>query len=43
MREHLPDITKEDRLPERDFFWKVFYALHPDQVEAMIKQASDYR
>ena len=27
------------RLPERDFFWKVIYCLHPDFVDSKIQQA----
>ena len=43
--DHLPDPTGNDeqRLPERDFFWKVLYSLHPDYVEDMVKQATQQR
>ena len=38
VREYLPDPHgKEQRLPEKDFFWKVLYALNPAMVEDYIK------
>ena len=41
----LPDPTGkgEQRLPERDFFWKVLYSLHPVYVEDLIKRAAAER
>ena len=43
--EYLPDPTGKDeqRLPEKDFFFKVLYSLHPKQVEEWIKLASKER
>ena len=41
MRDYLPDY--DNKLPERDFFFKVLYTLHPDKVEAMIQQAGENR
>jgi len=32
---YLPDY--DNKLPERDFFFKVLYTLHPDKVEMMIE------
>ena len=43
VKEHLPDWEGNDRLPERDFFWKVLYGLYPDRVENMIQQAAAHR
>ena len=34
VRDYLPDW--DNKLPERDFFFKVLYTLHPDKVESMI-------
>ena len=41
--DYLPDPTgkEEERLPERDFFWKVLYTLHPDYVDDIVKQAKN--
>ena len=37
---YLPDpVGKEERLPERDFFWKIVYSLHPKFVDDLIKKA----
>jgi hypothetical protein len=33
--EYLPDW--DNKFPERDFFFKVLYTLHPDKVESMIE------
>ena len=44
--DYLPDKTgseEHERLPERDFFWKIMFALHPDQVEQWIMQAAEAR
>jgi hypothetical protein len=43
--EYLPDPTgkTETRLPERDFFYKVYFKLHPDVVEELVKQAAGAR
>jgi len=37
--EYLPDPTgkKGDRFPEREFFYRVFYKLHPETVEDLVK------
>ena len=44
LKDYLPDVQGNDkRLPERDFFWKVLYCLYPENVDDMIKQASDHR
>ena len=42
VKDYLPEPTGkgENRLPERDFFWKVLYSLHPDWVDSLIQQAS---
>lgn len=36
--EYLPDPTgkTETRLPERDFFYKVYFKLHPEWVEDLL-------
>ena len=37
IKEYLPDPWgKDNRLPERDFFWKVMYALFPKETENFI-------
>jgi hypothetical protein len=43
--DYLPDPTgkEEMRLPERDFFYKVLYSLHPEVVDDLIKQAAKDR
>ena len=33
----------DNKFPERDFFFKVLYTLHPDKVESMIEQAGSRR
>ena len=38
---YLPDW--DNKFPERDFFFKVLYTLHPDKVESMIEQAGARR
>ena len=44
LKDYLPDPHgKEQRLPERDFFWKVMYSLHPETVENFIAQCEDQR
>ena len=36
-----PHGTNEDqRYPERDFFYRVMYALYPETVEELVKQAA---
>ena len=39
--DYLPDW--DNKFPERDFFFKVLYTLHPEKVESMIEQAGDNR
>ena len=34
---------KEQRLPERDFFWKVLYALNPGVVDQFIAEVEESR
>jgi hypothetical protein len=44
--DYLPELQGTDenlRFPERDFFYKVLYKLHPELVDEMIKQAADAR
>ena len=43
--DYLPDPTGSDdlRLPERDFFWKVVYTLHPEKVDELIQYAAKKR
>ena len=43
--EYLPDPMgkNEARLPDRDFFYKVFNALKPDVVTSIIQQADESR
>ena len=41
VREYLPDW--DNKFPERDFFFKVLYTLHPEKVESMIEQAGESR
>ena len=43
--DYLPEPTGKDelRLPERDFFWKVVYSLHPDKVDELIRHAARQR
>ena len=41
VRDYLPDW--DNKLPERDFFFKVLYTLHPDKVESMIDEAGEMR
>jgi hypothetical protein len=46
LKEYLPDpcgSTDHERLPEREFFYKVFYKLHPETVESLVKQAQKER
>ena len=44
LAQYLPDVQGNDlRLPERDFFYRVAYALHPDTVEELVTQAADAR
>ena len=46
LKEYLPDPQGSEanqRLPERDFFYKVFFKLHPESVESLIKQAAAAR
>jgi hypothetical protein len=37
--QYLPDLEgkNDDRYPERDFFYRVLNALHPELVEELIK------
>jgi len=42
--EYLPDPHgKEQKLPERDFFWTVMWTLIPNDVEAFILQVEKDR
>ena len=41
VQNYLPDY--DGKFPERDFFFKVLYTLHPDKVEMMIEQAGETR
>ena len=43
--EYMPDIEgkKEDRFPERDFFYRVLTALHPKLVDQLITEAAAVR
>jgi hypothetical protein len=46
LKEYLPEPQGNEgneRLPERDFFYKVFFKLHPESVESLIKQAAEAR
>lgn len=46
LRDYLPDIKCSDgqqRFPEREFFYKVLYALYPETVEDLLKQAAAAR
>jgi DNA-dependent RNA polymerase auxiliary subunit epsilon len=46
LKDYLPDPTgnkENERLPERDFFYKVFYKLHPETVDSLILQATEER
>ena len=44
IKDYLPDpFGKEQRLPERDFFWKTMYALHPDKVDNFIRDVENAR
>ena len=43
--DYLPQPTGKDelRLPERDFFWKIVYTLHPEKVDELIRHAAKQR
>ena len=44
--EYLPSPSCEDekhQYPEREFFYKVLYKLHPHTVDDLIKQAAAFR
>jgi len=46
LRHYLPEPQGKEgneRLPDRDFFYKVFYALYPEQVENLVMQAAEAR
>ena len=45
LAQYLPDPQgrADIRLPERDFFYRVAYALHPSTVEDLVTQAADAR
>ena len=46
MLQYLPEPTgtgDNKRLPEREFFYKVLFKLHPQTVETMIKEADSAR
>jgi hypothetical protein len=45
LQEYLPDPQGKDdiRLPDRDFFYRVMYALYPDMVEDLVRQAAAAR
>ena len=43
LHDYLPEPTSEDekhRYPEREFFYKVLFKLHPNTVDDLIKQAA---
>ena len=42
LKHYLPDpYGKENRLPERDFFWKVMYSQYPGETEQYIRDVED--
>ena len=42
--DYLPDPWgKDQRLPERDFFWKVMYAMYPKETDAYIAEVESER
>ena len=42
--DYLPDpFGKDQRLPERDFFWKVMYALFPSETDSYIAEVEAER
>ena len=43
--DYLPELygKGEDRYPERDFFYRVLNALHPDLVSTLIDEAASAR
>ena len=43
--DYLPDLhgKDEDRYPERDYFYRVLNALHPDLVDQLINEAAGAR
>jgi hypothetical protein len=45
LKEYLPALTGDTspRFPEREFFYRVLNALHPETFEDLIKQASKHR
>ena len=46
LKNYLPEVQGSEgneRLPDRDFFYKVLFALYPATVEELIKQAAAYR
>ena len=46
LHDYLPEPTSKDerhRFPEREFFYKVLFKLHPDTVDELIKQAAEAR
>ena len=45
LAEYLPDPVgkNEKRLPDRDFFYKVFNALRPEIVDSIIQQVAQQR
>ena len=40
---HLPDMTSEGALPEREFFWDVLATLCPDFVREIVRKANTDR
>ena len=44
LAEYLPDPWgKDNRLPEREFFWKVMYALYPEETEKYVNDVEQER
>ena len=43
--DYLPELQgkDEDRYPERDYFYRVLNALHPDLVDQLINEAAGAR
>ena len=43
--DYMPELQgkKEDRYPERDFFYRVLNALYPDIVDTLITEAAAVR
>ena len=46
LKNYLPEVSGpkgSERYPDRDFFYKVLYALYPETVEELVKQAAAHR